>query len=193
MGQIQNAILNTLGSVQQMAQLYKFTDAYVKRQEDKAAEARQRDLERDVKTGKLQMAHQQTRGKLVAGIRQGGFTEDQKKQFEKEYGHLSNLTQKEIGTVKSALTNQIKKTQQVTLDPNDPELINLYLKSEYLDETYPNKEEQKKAERQANKDKKEKAQRQTDKKAKAQKSAQEQADTNENIEKTRDTIKGGNQ
>ena len=193
MGQIQNAILNSLGSIQQMTQMYKFTDAYIKRQEDKAAEARQRDLERDVKTGKLQMAHQQTRGKLVADIRQGGFTEDQKKRYEKEYGHLSGLTGTEIGTVKGQLTNLIKKTQQITLDPNDPELTELYLKSEYLDETYPNKEEQKKAERQANKDKKEKAQRQTDKKAKAQKSAQEQANTNENIEKARDTIKGGNQ
>src|SRR5574344_972240 len=103
MGQIQNAVLNALGSVQQMAQLYKLSNAYVKQQEDKAAEARQRDLERNVKTGKIQMAHQQARGKLVAGLREGGFTDEQKKQYEKEYGHLSGLTQKEIGAVKRDL------------------------------------------------------------------------------------------
>lgn len=169
MGQIQNAVLNTLGSVQQMSQLYKFTDAYVKQREDKAADAKQRDLERDVKTGKIQMAHQQARGKLIAGIRQGGFTDEQKKQYEEEYSHLSNLTQKEIGTVKRELTNQIKKIQQINLDPSDPELMDLYLKSEYLEQKYPAK----------------------DKKVKAQKSPQEQANTNENIEKAKNTIKGG--
>lgn len=169
MGQIQNAILNTLGSVQQMAQLYKFTDAYVKQREGKAAEAKQRDLEREVKTGKIQMAHQQTRGKLIAGIRQSGFTKEQEKQYEEEYGHLSSLTQKEIGTIKSKLTNQIKKIQQISLDPNDPELMDLYLKSEYLEQTYPAE----------------------DKKAKAQKSAQEQADTNKNIKKAKNTARGG--
>lgn len=179
MGQIQNAILNTLGSAQQMAQLYKFTDAYVKQRENKAAEAKQRDLERDVKTGKLQMAHQQARGKLVAGLREGGFTKEQEKQYEEEYGHLSKLTQTEIGTIKGKLTNQIKAIQKISLDPNDPELMDLYLKSEYLDQKYPNKNEQKQAQRQA------------DKKAKAQKSAQEQADTNENIEKAKNMARGG--
>lgn len=170
MGQIQNAILNTLGSVQQMSQLYKFTDAYVKQRENKAAEAKQRDLERDVKTGKIQMAHQQARGKLIAGIRQGGFTEEQKKQYEEEYGHLSGLTKEEIKTIKSDLTKQIKATQNISLDPNDPELMDLYLKREYLDQKYP-------AEK--------------DKKRRAQKSPQEQADTNGNIEKAKNTIKGG--
>lgn len=169
MGQIQNAILNTLGSAQQMAQLYKFTDAYVKQRENKTAEAKQRDLERDVKTGKIQMSHQQARGKLIAGIRQGGFTEEQKKQYKEEYGHLSGLTQTEIGVIKRELTNQIKKTQKINLDPNDPELMDLYLKSEYLEQKYPAK----------------------DKKANAQKSPQEQADTNGNIEKAKNTIKGG--
>ena len=170
MGQIQNAILNSIGSVQQMLQMYKFTDAYVKQREDKAAEAKQRDLERDVKTGKIQMAHQQARGKLIAGIRQGGFTDEQEKRYKEEYGHLSNLTQKEIGKVKGALTNQIKKIQQINLDPNDPELMDLYLKSEYLDQKYP-----------AGKDRK----------AKAQKSPQEQADTNDNIARAKNAAKGG--
>ena len=170
MGQIQNAILNSIGSVQQMIQLYKLTDSYVKQREDKAAAAKQRDLERDVKTGKIQMAHQQARGKLIAGIRQGGFTEEQNKRYEEEYGHLSNLTQKEIGAVKRGLTNQIKKIQQISLDPNDSELMDLYLKSEYLEQKYPAR---------------------ADSKVKANKSPQEQADTNENIKKAKKAAKGG--
>ena len=153
-----------------MAQLYKLTDSYVKQRENKAAEAKQRDLERDVKTGKVQMAHQQARGKLIAGIRQGGFTEEQKKRYEEEYGHLSGLTQKEIGSVKSALTNQIKKIQQINLDPNDPELMDLYLKSEYLNQTYPAG---------------------ADSKVRANKSPQEQADTNDNIARAKKAAKGG--
>ena len=39
MGQIQNAILNTLGSAQQMAQLYKLTDTYIKQQTQRSADA----------------------------------------------------------------------------------------------------------------------------------------------------------
>ena len=170
MGQIQNAVLNALGSVQQMAQLYKLSNAYVKQQEDKAAEARQRDLERNVKTGKIQMAHQQARGKLVAGLREGGFTDEQKKQYEKEYGHLSGLTQKEIGAVKRGLTNQIKATQKISLNPDDPDLMDLYMKSEYLDQTYPAG---------------------ADSKVRANKSPQEQADTNDNIKKAKKAAKGG--
>lgn len=170
MGQIQNAVLNTLGSVQQMAQLYKLSNAYIEQQENKAAEARQRSLERDVKTGKIQMAHQQARGKLVAGLRESGFTDEQKKQYEKEYGHLSGLTKKEIGSIKSELTNQIKATQKISLDPNDPELMDLYLKREYLDQTYPTG---------------------ADSKVRANKSPQEQANTNDNIKKAKKAAKGG--
>lgn len=170
MGQIQNAVLNTLGSVQQMAQLYKLSNAYIKQQEDKAAEAKQRSLEQDVKTGKIQIAHQQTRGKLVAGLREGGFTDEQKKQYEKEYSHLSNLTQREIGAIKKELTDQIKATQKISLNPDDPELMDLYMKREYLSQAYPTR---------------------ADSKAKASKSPQEQANTNDNVKKARAAAKGG--
>lgn len=170
MGQIQNAVLNALGSVQQMAQLYKLTDAYVEQQENKAAEAKQKSLEQDVKTGKLQMTHQQTRSKLVAGLREGGFTDEQKAQYKKDYEHFSGLTQKEIGTAKRELTNQIKRTQAVSLDPNNPELIDLYSRSEYLSQQYPAG---------------------ADKKAKANKSPQEQADSNSNIKAAKNAAKGG--
>ena len=49
MGQIQNAVLNTLGSVQQMAQLYKLTDAYTEGQRKKSAAAAKAAAEEEAK------------------------------------------------------------------------------------------------------------------------------------------------
>lgn len=180
MGQIQNAILNTLGSVQQMAQLYKLTDAYAKQQEDKAneraekaAQQKYEDLKREYEKGK-------TVEEIQAKIKSEPFTEEENDAYKKEYSKFYDNTYADDKSRKNALTTEKGKLTELIKkypgDPNDLEYRNLVRQRHWLDNKdfdylYKSKSG----------------------KGKAQKSAQEQADTNGNIEKAKNTIKGGNQ
>lgn len=180
MGQIQNAILNTLGSAQQMAQLYKLTDAYVDKQRKKSAEAAKVAAEEAAQQKFEQAEEKRLRNRTAQQIEKdilaNPFTEEEEKKFAEKYKDLEDATSKKRGRPKGDLTNSINL---YTGELTDPKYAELLREREWLRQKYPNKEEQKQAQRQA------------DKKAKAQKSAQEQADTNENIEKAKNMARGG--
>ena len=180
MGQIQNAILNTLGSVQQMAQLYKLTNAYAKQQEDeanqraeKAAQQKYEDLKKEYEKG-------QTVEQIKAKIHAEPYSEEENTKYKEFYNRFYDNTYKDDKSRRDALTKEkgdiTKLINSYPGDPNDPEYKNLVRKRQWLDNKdfdylYKGKGGKKKA----------------------QKSPQEQADTNENIEMAKNTIKGGNQ
>lgn len=174
MGQIQNAILNTLGSVQQMAQLYKLTDAYADRQRKKDAAAAKAAAE-EAAQQKFEQAEEKrlrnrTAQQIEADILATPFTKEEDKKFSEKYKDLENATSRKRGKPKGDITNSINL---YTGDLNDPKYAELIRERGWLNQKYPAKDKSGKA--------------------RAQKSPQEQADTNGNIEKAKNTIKGGNQ
>ena len=66
MGQIQNAVLNTLGSVQQMAQLYKLTDAYANKQEGKAKERAEKEAKQRYEEAEEKRLRNRTSQQMLA-------------------------------------------------------------------------------------------------------------------------------
>lgn len=184
MGQIQNAVLNTLGSVQQMVQLYKLTDTYAEQQEnranqraEKAAQQKYEDLKKEYEKGK-------TVEEIKAKIKSEPFSKEEIDAYKKEYNKFYDNTYKDNGSRKKALTKE--KGDITTLINNYPgdasdlanslEYKNLVRKRQWLeneDFDYLFKG------------------RSGGGKEKAQKSPQEQADTNGNIARAKKAAKGG--
>ena len=180
MGQIQNAILNSLGSVQQMTQLYKLTDAYAERQENKAKERAEKEAQQKYENLKNEYEKNQTVEQVKAKIHAEPYSEEENAKYKEFYNRFYDNTygdndsrRKALIAEKQAITGLINKYPG---DPNDLEYKNLVRKRQWLDNKdfdYLFKGK--------------------DNTAKAQKSAQEQADTNDNIKRAKNAAKGGNQ
>ena len=178
MGQIQNTVLNMLGSVQQMAQLYKLTDAYAKQQEDKANQRAEKEAQQKYEDLKKEYEKGQTVEQVKAKIHAEPYSEEENAKYKEFYNRFYDNTYKDDKSRRDALTKEkgdiTKLINSYPGDPNDPEYKNLVRKRQWLDNKdfdylYKGKGGKKKA----------------------QKSPQEQADTNENIEKAKNIAKGG--
>ena len=172
MGQIQNAILNTLGSVQQMAQLYKLTDAYAERQEGKAKERAEKAAKQKFEETEKERLRSRTAEQAKADILSTPLTEEEKKKFSEVYDYAKNFTPQQLKTPRSKLDQSIGAYVGEFTDPKYVELIR---EREWFRQNHPTADERK----------------QFDKKGNAQKSPQEQANTNDNIEKAKNAAKGG--
>ena len=172
MGQIQNAILNALGSAQQMAQLYKFTDAYVKQQTQRSADAARAVEQQRFEDLEQQRIRGRTAEQAKADILATPLTEEENKKFSEIYDYAKDYTPQKLRDPRNKLDKSIDAYAGEFTDPKYVELIR---EREWFRQNHPTKTE---------KD-------EMDKKAKAQKSPQEQADTNENIKKAKNKAKGG--
>lgn len=181
MGQIQNAILNTLGSVQQMAQLYKLTDAYAKQQEDKAKERAEKAEKQKYEDLKKEHEKNQTVEQVKAKIHAEPYSEEEKAKYKEFYNRFYDNTYGDDKSRKDALTKEkgdiTKLINSYPGNVNDPEYRDLVRKRQWLD----NKDFDYLFKSRSDGGKK-----------KAQKSPQEQADTNGNIEKAKNMARGGN-
>ena len=173
MGQIQNAILNALGSAQQMAQLYKLTNAYAEKQESKAKERAEKAAKQNFEEREQQRLRSRTAAQAKADILSTPLTEEENKKFSEIYNYAKDFTPQLLKTPRSKLDQSI---DAYAGDFTDPKYVELIREREWFRQNHPTK-----------------AERDLDKKLKAQKSAQEQADTNENIEKAKNMARGGNQ
>lgn len=184
MGQIQNAVLNTLGSVQQMVQLYKLTDAYAEQQEnnanekaEKAARQKYEDLKKEYEKGK-------TVEEIQAKIKSEPFSKEENDAYKKEYNKFYDNTYKDNNSRRNALTKEKGDiTKLIRNYPGDAsdlannlEYKNLVRKRQWLE----NEDFDYLFKSRSGGDKK-----------KAQKSPQEQADTNDNIARAKKAAKGG--
>ena len=194
MGQIQNAILNTLGSVQQMAQLYKLTNAYAEQQTKRSAEAAKAaaEVEAQQKYEDLKKEYEknQTIDQIKAKIHAEPYSEEENKGYKERYSkfyendntYADNESRRNaLIAEKGKLTQLINKFQG---NFDSSELREWVRRRQWLDDTKDFKYLYASEDQNKPKNKK---------KGRAQKSPQEQADTNENIAKAKSTIKGGNQ
>ena len=178
MGQIQNAILNTLGSVQQMAQLYKLTDAYANKQEGKAKERAEKEAKQRYEDAEEKRLRNRTNNQILADTMATPYSEEEITRYKNTYRDLysDKITDEQkksnLKTAKGKLTKSINDYQG---ELNDPDHIAKLRERQWLETNEDFKYLYKSK----------------DNKAKAQKSPQEQADTNGNIEKAKNTIKGG--
>ena len=182
MGQIQNAVLNTLGSVQQMVQLYKLTDAYTEGQRKKSAEAAKAAAEEQAQQKyedlKEEYERNQTVEQVKAKIHAEPYSEEETAKYKEFYNRFYDKNTKEedikaqIIQEKQDLTKLIKKYKG---DINSDEYRDFVRRRQWLDDTKDFKYLYKS----------------NNGKAKANKSPQEQADTNGNIEKAKNAAKGG--
>lgn len=172
MGQIQNAVLNTLGSVQQMVQLYKLTDAYAERQEGKAKERAEKAAKQKFEEAEEKRLRNRTAGQAKEDILSTPFTEEENKKFSEAYNYAKDFTPQQLKKLRNDLKNSI---DAYVGDFRDPKYVELIREREWFRQNHPTAEERK----------------ELDKKAKAQKSPQEQADTNDNIARAKKAAKGG--
>lgn len=172
MGQIQNAVLNTLGSVQQMAQLYKLTDAYTEGQRKKSAEAAKKAAEQKFEDIEKERIRSRTAEQAKADILSTPLTEEENKKFSEIYDYAKDYTPQKLKDPRSKLDKSI---DAYVGEFTDPKYVELIREREWFKQNHPTK---------AEKD-------EMDRKAKAQKSPQEQADTNENIKRAKNAAKGG--
>lgn len=184
MGQIQNAILNTLGSVQQMAQLYKLTDAYAEGQRKKSAEAAKKAAEEAAQQkyeyAEAERLRNRTNNQILADTMAIPYNEEEITRYKNTYRDLysdkitDEQKKKALSAAKGKLTNSINKYQG---ELNDPDHVAKLRERQWLETNEDFKYLYKSQ----------------DGKGKAQKSPREQADTNENIAKAKKAAKGGNQ
>ena len=172
MGQIQNAILNTLGSVQQMAQLYKLTDAYAEKQEGKAKERAEKEAKQRFEDLEQKRIKSRTAAQAKADILSTPLTEEENKKFSEYYDYAKDYTPQQLKSPRSKLDDSI---DAYIGEFTDPKYVELIREREWFRQNHPTKAERD----------------EIDKKAKAQKSPQEQADTNGNIEKAKNRARGG--
>ena len=172
MGRIQNAILNTLGSVQQMAQLYKLTNTYAEQQENKAKERAEKAAKQRFEDIEKERINSRTAAQAKADILSTPLTEEENKKFSEIYDYAKDYTPQKLKDPRSKLDKSIDAYAGEFTDPKYVELIR---EREWFRQNHPTKTE---------KD-------EMDKKAKAQKSPQEQADTNNNIARAKKAAKGG--
>ena len=182
MGQIQNAVLNTLGSVQQMVQLYKLTDAYTEGQRKKSAEAAKKAAEEQAQQkyedAEAERLRNRTNNQILADTMATPYSEEEITRYKNTYRDLysdkitDEQKKKALSAAKGKLTNSINKYQG---ELNDPDHVAKLRERQWLETNEDFKYLYKSQ----------------DGKGKAQKSPREQADTNENIEKAKKAAKGG--
>lgn len=179
MGQIQNAVLNTLGSVQQMVQLYKLTDAYAEQQENRANQRAEREAQQKYEDLKKEYEKTQTVEQVKAKIHAEPYSEEENAKYKGFYNRFYDNTyrdndsrRKALTAEKNSLTQLINKYQG---DINSPEYREWVRRRQWLDDTKDFKYLYKSQ----------------DGKGKAQKSPKEQADTNGNIARAKKAAKGG--
>ena len=178
MGQIQNAVLNTLGSVQQMAQLYKLTDAYANKQEGKAKERAEKEAKQRYEEAEEKRLRNRTSQQMLADTMAIPYSEEENANYKNMYRDLysNEISDKQK---KNALSKAKRKlTESITNYPGeqtDPKYTEYLRERQWLENNedfkylYTSK----------------------DGKGKAQKSPQEQADTNDNIARAKNAAKGG--
>ena len=176
MGQIQNAILNSLGSVQQMMQMYKLTDAYANKLKNVSE-----------KEAKDKYSKFLERNKVDSEILKTPLSAEEKAKYEEEFKDIftrrENETETDFGNRrkwgkenKPGLQRQIENLYgSFSGDFLSDEYKDLVRKREFVAQKNRELDNQRARERQLTR------------------KAQEQADTNENIAKAKNTIKGGNQ
>lgn len=172
MGQIQNAILNTLGSIQQMTQLYKLTDAYAKKQENDAKKRAEEAAQQRFEEIERKRLRNRTAEQAKADILSTPLTEEENKKFSEAYNYAKDFTPQQLKKPRNDLKNSI---DAYVGEFTDPKYVELIREREWFRQNYPTVREQE----------------ELDKKAKAQKSPQEQADTNGNIARAKNRAKGG--
>ena len=178
MGQIQNAILNTLGSVQQMAQLYKLTDAYADKQEGKAKERAEKEAKQKYEDAEAERLRGRTNNQILADTMATPYSEEEITRYKNTYRDLysDKITDEQkksnLKTAKGKLTKSINDYQG---ELNDPDHVAKLRERQWLETNEDFKYLYKSK----------------DSKGKAQKSPQEQADTNGNIKKAKKAAKGG--
>ena len=176
MGQIQNAILNTLGSVQQMSQLYKLTDAYANKlknvSEKEAKDKYSRFLERN---------------KVDAEILKTPLSEEEKAKYEEEFKDV--FTRRE-GEREADFGNRRKKRGDASGPGLETQLDNIYgsFSGDLLSDEYKDIVRKRNFVYQKNKE----LDKQRARERELTRKAQEQADTNGNIEKAKNMARGGN-
>lgn len=180
MGQIQNAILNTLGSVQQMAQLYKLTDAYADKLEGKARERAEKAEKQKYEDAEAERLRSRTNNQILADTMATPYSEEEITRYKNTYRDLysdkitDEQKKKNLKVAKGKLTISINNYQG---ELNDPDHVAKLRERQWL-ETNEDFDYLFKT-------------RSNGGKRRAQKSPQEQADTNENIEKAKNMAKGG--
>ena len=176
MGQIQNAILNTLGSVQQMAQLYKLTDAYTNKlknvSEQEAKDKYNKYLERS---------------KVDAEILKTPLSAEEKAKYEEEFKDVFTRRENED---ERTFGNRRKKRGDASGPGLERQLDNLYssFSGDLLSDEYKDIVRKRAFVYQKNTE----LDNQRARERQSIRRAQEQADTNENIEKAKNIARGGN-
>ena len=176
MGQIQNSILNSIGSVQQMIQLYKLTDAYAEKQENENKERAEKEA-KEAAQQKFEQAEEErlrsrTAGQAKEDILATPLTEEEKKKFAERYKDLEGASPQKLKYPRNKLDNSIRIYPGEFTDPKYVELIR---EREWFKQNHPTAYEQDEMNKRAN----------------ALKSPQEQANTNENIARAKNTARGG--
>ena len=178
MGQIQNAVLNTLGSVQQMAQLYKLTDAYAEKQEGKAKERAEKEAKQKYEDAEAERLKGRTSQQMLADTMAVPYSEEEIANYKNMYRDLysneisDEQKKKALGSEKRKLTDLIKKYPGEQTDPKYTEMLrNRQWLENNEDFKYLYKSK--------------------DGKVRANKSPQEQANTNDNIARAKKAAKGG--
>ena len=178
MGQIQNAVLNTLGSVQQMAQLYKLTDAYADEQESDARERAEKEAKQRYEDAEAERLRSRTNNQILADTMATPYSEEEITRYKNTYRDLysdkitDEQKKRNLKTAKGKLTKSINDYQG---ELNDPDHVAKLRERQWLETNEDFKYFYKSK----------------DSKGKAQKSPQEQADTNDNIKKAKNAAKGG--
>ena len=178
MGQIQNAVLNALGSVQQMTQLYKLTNAYAEQQERNANERAERAERQKYEDAEAERLRNRTNNQILADTMATPYSEEEITRYKNTYRDLysdkitDEQKKKALSTAKGKLTNSINKYRG---ELNDPDHVARLRERQWLE---------------TNEDFKYLYARK-DGKGKAQKSPKEQADTNDNIAKAKNAAQGG--
>ena len=172
MGQIQNSFLNALGSVQQMVQLYKLTNAYAEQQENNANERAEKAAKQRFEEAEEKRLRNRTAGQAKEDILSTPLTEEENKKFSEAYNYAKDYTPQQLKKLRNDLKNSI---DAYVGDFRDPKYVELIREREWFRQNHPTADERK----------------ELDKKAKAQKSPQEQADTNGNIARAKNAAKGG--
>ena len=172
MGQIQNAVLNALGSVQQMVQLYKLTNAYADQQERNANERAEKAAKQRFEEIEQQRINSRTAEQAKADILSTPLTEEENKKFSEMYDYAKDYTPQKLKDPRRRLDKSI---DAYVGEFTDPKYVELIREREWFRQNHPTK---------AEKD-------EMDRKARAQKSPQEQADTNDNIARAKKAAKGG--
>ena len=175
MGQIQNSILNSIGSVQQMLQLYKLTDAYANKlknlSEKEAKDKYGRFLERN---------------KVDAEILKTPLSEEEKAKYEEEFKDIFTRRENESET---AFGNRRKRKGDASGPGLEAQLDNVYssFSGDLLSDEYKDLVKKRAFVTQKNKE----LDNQRRKEVETLRKAQEQADTNENISISKNIAKGG--